>query len=99
MSLEIKCYHFEKLIFWDIFSGSSLILYKNVPGNRNQSFFIVENSWEQRKRALLLKTLLATFSMQMHRKTVFLWKRLRRDLIFRGMRIFLLIFFSSDIFL
>ena len=78
MSLEIKCYHFEKLFsgtfFWfqSDFSGSSLILYKNVPGNRNQSFFIVENSWEQRKRALLLKTLLATFSMQMHRKTVFL---------------------------
>jgi len=50
-----------------------MILYKNVPGKNSP--LIVENEWEQsmfttmeKKLDMILKTLLATFNMQMHRK-------------------------------
>ena len=62
----------------DFFSGSCMILLKNVP----EKFpIIVENAWEQRlfttmqkEGQLILKTPMIVFKIQMRRKKVFFYE-------------------------
>ena len=67
-----KVQPFWDFIFWDFFSGSSMILYKKKSPEK--SSWIVENAWEQRMfitmegRDWTLKTPLAILNMQMQRK-------------------------------
>ena len=50
------------------------------------------------KGAIVIKTPMAIFKIQMRKKIFFLWRRLRLDLIFTSFRTFFLVFFYSGLY-
>ena len=75
-SVEKSLWIKKSLLFWDFFPG---LFFWCQYDFIQKSPLIVENAWEQRmfstmgKKGLILKTLIATFNMQMHhgRKVLF----------------------------
>ena len=81
--LEIKVCGNKVLPFWDLiflgfFSGSSMILYKNVSGKKSSyggKCMATMDVTTMEKRGLVLKTTLAILNMQMNRRKALLMNK------------------------